>query len=364
MQLSRPYRITVAALGLMILGFMMWYFSTVVFYILGAAVFAIMGKPIVHLVERLKIRTWQPPRWLAALIALLTLMVIVATLISTMMPVVIEKIQMVANYNISDLSEMLRQPIANIENHINAQFPTANLSIKEAINEKLQPLVQSDFISNTVGTIANLAIDISMAVFCISFITYFFLKDENMFANWVTMLFPSKYEANVQRALDSVSNLLIRYFIGISIESFIKLVLIAIPLYFVGFELDTALIIGLIAAILNVIPYVGPIIGAIIGFAIAAITPIPGATLINTIMIMGLVFLVFQLIDNIILQPYIYASSVKAHPLEIFMVILMAGYMAGITGMLFAIPAYTVIRVFAKEFFSNLKVVQRLTDSI
>ncbi|MBR4095217.1 MAG: AI-2E family transporter, partial [Bacteroidales bacterium] len=74
------------------------------------------------------------------------------------------------------------------------------------------------------------------------------------------------------------------------------------------------------------------------------------------------VFVVTHIIDVFIFQPYIYSNSVKAHPLEIFLVILLAGNIAGILGMLVAIPAYTVLRVFAKEFFSNFKLVQRLTD--
>ena len=74
------------------------------------------------------------------------------------------------------------------------------------------------------------------------------------------------------------------------------------------------------------------------------------------------IFIVTHLIDVFIFQPYIYSNSVKAHPLEIFIVILMAGHIGGIVGMLVAIPAYTVVRVFAKEFFSNFKVVKKLTD--
>ncbi|HNV51901.1 MAG TPA: AI-2E family transporter, partial [Tenuifilaceae bacterium] len=57
-------------------------------------------------------------------------------------------------------------------------------------------------------------------------------------------------------------------------------------------------------------------------------------------------------------------NSVKAHPLEIFIVLLIAGSVAGILGMLLAIPCYTVIRVFAKEFFNNFRVVQKLTEKI
>ena len=64
------------------------------------------------------------------------------------------------------------------------------------------------------------------------------------------------------------------------------------------------------------------------------------------------------------LQPTIYSERVKAHPLEVFLVILVAGYMAGVLGMLLAIPSYTVLRVLAKEFFSEFSLVKKLTQNI
>jgi predicted PurR-regulated permease PerM len=71
-----------------------------------------------------------------------------------------------------------------------------------------------------------------------------------------------------------------------------------------------------------------------------------------------------QLADNIVLQPVLYSNSVHAHPLEIFLVILIAGNLGGVLGMLFAIPMYNVARVFAKEFFNNIRVVQKLTENM
>jgi predicted PurR-regulated permease PerM len=92
-------------------------------------------------------------------------------------------------------------------------------------------------------------------------------------------------------------------------------------------------------------------------------TPDAGPVLPVVLLIFG-VMLTTQLIDNYLFQPFIYSSSVKAHPLEIFIVILIAGYVGGVIGMLVAIPAYTVIRVFAGEFLSHFKIVQRLTKSL
>ena len=76
------------------------------------------------------------------------------------------------------------------------------------------------------------------------------------------------------------------------------------------------------------------------------------------------VFVGGNMIDNMLLQTFIYSTSVKAHPLEIFLVILIAGNLLGIWGMILAIPCYTVLRIFAKEFFKDTKVVRELTRNI
>jgi hypothetical protein len=69
-------------------------------------------------------------------------------------------------------------------------------------------------------------------------------------------------------------------------------------------------------------------------------------------------------IDNVVFQPVIFSSSVKAHPLEIFIVVLASGFAAGIPGMILGIPTYTVLRVFAREFFYNFKAVQKITSGL
>ncbi|MBA3971471.1 MAG: AI-2E family transporter [Bacteroidetes bacterium] len=78
----------------------------------------------------------------------------------------------------------------------------------------------------------------------------------------------------------------------------------------------------------------------------------------------ALTFLAIQLIDAIIFQPLVISNIVKAHPLEIFLVILIAGTLAGIGGMIVAVPVYTILRIIAKEFLNNFKIVQKLTADL
>lgn len=362
--MSPIYRWIAAGAGLLVAGYLVWYFQAIVFYILIAAVLSLMGKPLVTLLRRIRIRSWAVPQWLAAMATLAVMLVVIYVLAVTLVPVVIDKIDQLSSFDIDQLTAALSDPISRVEEYINNFLPDNNFSIREYIHTQVGPLFAAANIGSSLASVTGWIVDLVIAVFSVSFITYFFLKDDRLFFEGVVILFPSKYEANIKRALDSATTLLIRYFIGICIEMFVKLVCITLPLYLIGLEFNTALVIGVISAVLNVIPYIGPLIGALTGCVIAMLSPVPGVPMGSVLFQMIVVFIIFQLIDNIILQPYIYSSSVKAHPLEIFIVILMAGYIAGVLGMLFAIPAYTVIRVFAKEFFNHFRVVQKLTEKI
>jgi len=178
---------------------------------------------------------------------------------------------------------------------------------------------------------------------------------------------PDKYVEHVTRALYSIKKLLTRYFIGIVIQSTCIMILVTIGMTIIGIDFQQAVVMGLIIGILNVIPYVGPWIGLFIAIIMGVASHINQdftTVVIPLVTYMILVEAVTHLIDNIVFQPVIFSNSVKAHPLEIFVVVLAAGFAAGIPGMIFGIPAYTVMRVFAREFFYNFKAVKKITSSL
>jgi predicted PurR-regulated permease PerM len=141
--------------------------------------------------------------------------------------------------------------------------------------------------------------------------------------------------------------------------------LIAIGLWIFGVK--NALLIGFFGGIMNIIPYLGPVIGSVIGISLG-ITGTLAFGSVNelwpVIFKLAGVFLVVNFIDNNILVPIIYSRSVKSHPLEIFIVIIMGGGIAGLPGMLLAVPVYTILRVIAKEFFNQFRVVKKLTETM
>ena len=203
-----------------------------------------------------------------------------------------------------------------------------------------------------------------------AFISFFFVKDEKLFSNIVAALVPDRLEAKVRDAVGDIKHLLSRYFVGIILEMLCVALVDFLGLWAVariGFRY--ALGIGFIAGMLNIIPYIGPLIGEVLGVLLCVVLKYgTGVGLDVNIWVFALIVLAImftaQLIDNFVLQPLIYSTSIQSTPLEIFIVILIAGHMGGAVGMLAAIPTYTVIRVIAGRFFYDKKVVKRLMPNL
>jgi predicted PurR-regulated permease PerM len=207
--------------------------------------------------------------------------------------------------------------------------------------------------------------NISIGILSVFFIAFFFLKEQGLFYEMIKTLVPVQYEDQMAHAIDDSSKLLIRYFIGILSQMTIILVYLSVLLKVLSVE--NALLIAFFAAMTNVIPYIGPIIGFAIGFVITVSSSLEVSfynELLPQIIKLGIAFGSMQLIDNFILQPTIFSKSVKAHPLEIFLIVMIGAKLGGILGMVVAIPFYTVFRVLAKVFLSEFKIIQQLTKNL
>jgi predicted PurR-regulated permease PerM len=176
---------------------------------------------------------------------------------------------------------------------------------------------------------------------------------------------PDNKGTKVNHAIEQSSDLLIRYFLGLVSQVLIIAIVTTIVLKLFGFK--SALLMAICFAIFNLIPYLGPILGNFIGVLIVISSNLEldfYSAMLPKIVTAILVFAVIQMLDNFVLQPKIFSKSVKAHPLEIFLIVLVGAKMGGVMGMVLAIPAYTVLRVLLKVFFSEFQVVKKLTASI
>ncbi|MFI3293307.1 MAG: AI-2E family transporter [Rikenellaceae bacterium] len=346
--------------------YLVWFFSSVVIYILVSAVLAVMFRPLVGVLTKFKFRGVILSRSIAAVVSLFAIWVLFALIFAILVPLVFTKLNELANLNFSVALRSIEEPLLRAQHYIQGMMaiPESDFSLSDSLVKTIKNFVDFDNINSAVSSVVNIIVSFVISFFSISFITFFFLKDDGLFNKMVAALFPDKYAENVERALSSVSYLLSRYFVGILGESLIVATLMSIITVCFGMKGSDALFIGLIMGVLNVIPYAGPFMGTIISLCLGVISPIADMGVgMTALVILGAVSFTTG-IDNFILQPTIYSSRVKAHPLEIFIVILLSGYVAGIVGMLLAIPSYTVIRVFAKEFFSQFTLVRRLTDKI
>lgn len=344
----------------------LWYFREVVVYILISAVLAIMGRPLVGLLCKVRVKRFYIPRWLAAVITLILLWVIIGGLLILIAPLVSQKIAELSSLDLSVVMKNVEAPLASFQNYLSSMFgmPESNVSISEQVVEYLRQFLHANETSTIVTSIVSTGISAIIALFSISFITFFFLKEDGLFSTMVSAIFPEKYSDNVHRAIDKISLLLSRYFTGILTESLIISGAITVILFLFGMNLKDACFIAVIMGLFNVVPYAGPAVGGLISIFVGIVSPIGGCTIEYTIGVIVGTLCVVKLIDDFVLQPFIYSSKVKAYPLEIFIVILMAGSVGGVIGLLVAVPSYTVIRVFAKEFFSEVALVRKLTKEI
>ncbi|MGB4293477.1 MAG: AI-2E family transporter [Bacteroidales bacterium] len=354
--------------GIVFVVFCVWYFREIVIYILVAGVLSIMGRPLVDLFDRIKIRKISIPKAVSALLALLIIWGLIFLFFYIFVPLVASQIQQLSSIDSEQLVKIIEEPIRKTENLLRALNPDLEeLSVRAYIASKITDILSIEFVQDMIGSAARTMGNIVIAFFSISFITFFFLKDQHLFFESIVMWVPDKYVDNVTRALYSIKALLTRYFVGIVIQSTCIMIMMTTGMTIVGIDFHQALVMGLIAGILNVIPYVGPWLGFFITVTMGIASHLGydfQSVIVPLVWKMALVVAITQATDNVVFQPVIFSSSVRAYPLEIFVVVLAAGFAAGIPGMILGIPAYTVLRVFAREFFYNLKAVQKITSSL
>lgn len=355
-------------IGFLFIVFLMWYFSNIVAYILISVVLSFIGRPVVRWLSKLQYKKFRIPLGMAALLTLVFLWVVFISFFRFMIPLLVSEVETLSQIDFTIVLDSIEEPLLNVMQFFSKDpVDLAEKNFLDIVTASLGAQIDFSRVSNWFGLIAGTIGELLIGFFSVSFITFFFLKEQTMFREFIILLVPSNLEEKVAHIIDSISYLLRRYFIGLIFEVFMVMLLDTVGLTIIGIKFEHAVVIGLFCGTFNVIPYLGPWMGATLGLLIGAALHINADFMSVTLPILGWMALVFglvQVIDNVLFQPLIYSSSVKAHPLEIFLVILAAGSMAGILGMILAIPVYTILRVIAKEFFDNMKLVQKMTRNL
>lgn len=351
-------------IGFIIIMFMGWYFLDVVAYILIATFISMMGMPLVKRLDKIKIRGRKLPHQLSAILALVAIILIFSAFMVLIVPLIVQQANIISSIDINNIILHYQEPMNKLDAFL-VQYDVINgdetlsIYLKDQILELVSVAQFTNFFTNMVSTTGS----VFMGTFIVIFLTYYFLVEDKLLKNFVLILSPEKFIADLDKSLSESKYLLVRYFHGILVEIVIMMTLETIGLLIMG--VPNALLIGFIGGLMNVIPYLGPIIGMIIGSILAVLSTLSigeyDAIIFTFFSVVG-VFLVANMIDNFILQPQIYSKSVKAHPVEVFLTIIIGGKIAGIVGMILAIPTYTIIKVILRQFLQQMKLVKYLTS--
>jgi predicted PurR-regulated permease PerM len=350
----------------LIIGFLIWKFYYIIGWVLIAAVLSFTGEPLVRFFDKIHIKKIRMPHSLSAVLALVVIVLLFLGLLAIFVPMIINEAQTISKIDVDRLGQNLQGPMQWVDGRLHefGVIPDGQ-TMQDFIAGKVKSIVNLGNVGSLLSSFISAAGNIFIGLFSILFIAFFFLKDQNMFEEGLLLVIPEKQHNATRRVIADSKNLLIRYFIGVFLEVIGVMSLITIGLWILGVK--NALLIGFFGGIMNIIPYLGPVIGSVIGITLGITGTLAFGSfneLLPEILKLAGVFIVVNFIDNNILVPMIYSKSVKSHPLEIFLIIIIGGGLAGLPGMLLAVPVYTLLRVIAKEFFNQFRVVQKITETM
>ena len=367
--IDRLARYIIIAAVVAIVAWLCHTFSNVLVYVIAAFVASLIGQPLMKLLRKVRFRGKSAPDWLLSILTIVVILGLLLFVVTQVIPVVT---RIVRDASVLNSSSLEGNPLDGINDWIVSLFPGlgADFDVIGLLVDKLKEVTNLTNVKTVISSVTSIVSGIAVGLFSIVFIAFFFIRDDKLFSKIVLSLVPDRLEESVGKAIADIERLLSRYFVGLLIEMFGVALIDFLGLWLIArLGVNNAAGIAFIAGILNIIPYVGPLIGEVLGVVLAVILKYgTGIGLGVNIWVFALIVLAImlaaQLVDNFIYQPVIYSTSIKASPLEIFIVILLVGHVGGVLGMLVAIPGYTVVRVIASRFFYHLKPVKKLIPDL
>jgi predicted PurR-regulated permease PerM len=210
----------------------------------------------------------------------------------------------------------------------------------------------NQWIANGVASLNDLAENVFTFVAMIGivpFITYFVLAEGDATLKRLIERVPNKYFEMTLNVLNKIQRDLVGYLRGWILDSVIIGILSIAGLWFIG--VDYPVLIGAVAGVANLVPYLGPIVGAVPAFLVS-LTQFGDFRMLVPIAVLTLAI---QMVDNIVVQPLCFSKTVDMHPLTVILVLIVGNELMGIAGMLVAIPIATILKVSTVETYWGLR---------
>ncbi|TDM47690.1 AI-2E family transporter [Macrococcoides goetzii] len=320
-------------------------FNTIIGPIILAFILFYLLNPIVDLLERNRVK-----RLYAIIILFLLIIGVFTILITVLIPLIEQQIlSLVANF--PDYMKHLLNKFNDIAS--NSRIAPYMQDIQKWVNTNLSDLPNkvgdylgsfSSRLKSIIGTIASVAV----VIMTFPFILFFLLKDGKQFKSYLIKLLPPRYRSDFNEILEKMNVQVGSYIQGQMIVAFCIGVLLFIGYKIIG--LEYALILACIAAVTSVVPYLGPMI---------AISPAIIIALVDSplmLLKLAVVWMAVQFLEGHFISPSIMGKTMKIHPLTIIFVLLCAGNMLGIIGVILGIPLYAIMKVLVQFFFHKFKI--------
>ncbi|MCX6281931.1 MAG: AI-2E family transporter [Bacteroidetes bacterium] len=347
-----------------VVGFLVWYFSQIVIFIIVAMVISIIGTPLVELLGRIRIGKLNFPHSLSVAVTLILMIFIVFGLFSFFIPLVMREASMISQIDTQKLIEHFQVQINWLQTTmLQYGIIPRGSTIESSLKTMVLKVIDFNVFSNILSSVISFTGSFFFNVFSILFLSFFFLYDSTMMPKLILLIIPEKYEEQTRNVMRRSKKLLSRYFIGMIIQILANILTYSIALLIVGVE--GALVIAFFAGIIIIIPYLGGIIAVITG-VLLGLTGVISTGNYDQIWPMAIKIAIAMLlvltVDNNVFQPLIQGKSVKAHPVEIFLVVIAAASLGGIPGMIVAVPAYGFLKIVATEFLSNFRLIKEIKN--
>lgn len=337
---------------LVFIGWKLYLIKKLLIWFLIAIMISLITKPIIHFLQK----KWKLHRIISVSIAILILSFLFISICSLVVPLILNLSQHLSSLD----TNYLKQEIIDFWLDTTLFFRREGFDISAHLSEidfanylKKIPLFIVEIFSGSSNFI--------MGIFCVSFISFFLIKENGLLRHIFFAFVPQEKESQWENSIEKINKLLSRYLIGVVFQISILFVFYTVLLFCISAENPFS--IAAVCALLNLIPFVGPLIGYFL-MILLTISNLLGADFQNIILpkiyIITGGYALAQLNDNFLVQPLVFSKSVRSHPLEIFLVITASGLGFGVFAMVLSVPFYTALKVIIKIFFSQHPIVKKL----
>ncbi|MBP3191150.1 AI-2E family transporter [Natronogracilivirga saccharolytica] len=335
-------RLIIGLAAVLLFLLILYRFFTLVLYALIALVITYILDPFVNRMQAVGMN-----RTLAISIVISSLILLLVWFSSTILPAIANQLIILSQQlNIDAVIAVTAQIEEQILEHL--PFLQEGILIDNVPNA-VDALFQTEDFAATLNNILGIFADIFWAFLVVPFATFFILKDGARLRRNILQLVPNKYFETVLTGIEKIEKRLVTYFKSVGLQSIIIATTATITLSFVG--LNNALSVGIAAGVANIIPYFGPIIGYVLSIIVSILETGDFSLVIFVIIAIAIT----QVIDNIIVQPLLFSRSANLHPLVVLFVVMTGAELAGIFGMLIAVPLTAVIVITAKQISWSLE---------